>query len=95
MKKYRKLPADELMWTNLKTKRPPKNGDYLCMVKSYGSPYMGVMRYKSKGTLIENAMTPYNLMDDIWVCVGGTAAHMNDFITHWMPLPDSPSNTEQ
>ena len=80
------------MWTNIKKKRPPKNGDYLCMVKSYGNPYMGVMRYKSKGTLIENAMTPYNLMDDIWVCVGGTTKHMNDFITHWMPLPDTPDN---
>jgi len=54
-----------------------------------------VMQYKSKGTLIENAMTPYNLMDDLWVCVGGTTQHMNNFITHWMPLPDTPDNIQQ
>ena len=79
------------MWKKLSDKKPLKNGDCLCLCKGAGNVYMCVMHYLSKGTLIESAITPYRLGDDVWTVVNGTTAHMNNYITHWTELPKIPT----
>lgn len=77
-------------WNNLADKKPIKNGDYLCYCRSIGGKYMDVLTVKLKGTIIEKAVIPYALQEDIWTEVLGTTKKMNGFIVCWAELPEAP-----
>jgi hypothetical protein len=78
-------------WTSAKDKLPSKKGYYLCVCKGIGNTYMQTMRFIPRGTIIKDAMVPYELQENLWTVWMGTTAQMHS-ITHWMPLPAPPES---
>ena len=84
-----------MQWVSVKDKLPHEKGCYLCVCKGIGNMYMQTMRFIPRGTIIEDAMVPYILQDDLWTVWMGSTTQIHG-VTHWMSLPEMPtaSNNE-
>lgn len=81
-----------MQWFDAKTNPPSKNGRYLCVIDyGWGPPSQGVLSYTKN---LES-------VDDIdfegrkrpgWYYYDSEYGYLeNDNVSHWMPLPELPS----